>query len=49
VVRAVVRQPDLPVARLDGVQGELRLLVDHRQYLGGRSGADHFPAALASA
>src|SRR5258708_10645477 len=30
VARAALREPDLPIARLDGVERELRLLVDHR-------------------
>jgi transposase len=33
VARAVLREPDLPVARLDGRSRELRLLVDHREDL----------------
>jgi transposase len=33
VARAVLREPDLPVARLDGPARELRLLVDHREDL----------------
>jgi cytochrome P450 len=33
VVRAARREPDLPVARLDGPARELRLLVDHREDL----------------
>jgi len=33
VARAALREPDLPVARLDGVSRELRLLVDHREDL----------------
>jgi transposase len=33
VARAALREPDLPVARLDGVERELRLLVDHREDL----------------
>ena len=33
VARAALREPDLPVARLDGVARELRLLVDHREDL----------------
>jgi transposase len=33
VARAVLREPDLPVARLDGVDREIRLLVDHREDL----------------
>jgi transposase len=31
--RAALREPDLPVARLDGPSRELRLLVDHREDL----------------
>jgi transposase len=31
VARAALREPDLPVARLDSVERELRLLVDHRE------------------
>jgi transposase len=33
VARAALRQPDLPVAQLDGPARELRLLVDHREDL----------------
>jgi transposase len=33
VARAAAREPDLPVARLDGPSRELRLLVDHRDDL----------------
>lgn len=33
VARAALRESDLPVARLDGVERELRLLVDHREDL----------------
>jgi transposase len=33
VARAALREPDLPVARLDGVERVLRLLVDHREDL----------------
>lgn len=33
VARAALREPDLPVARLDGEARELRLLVDHREDL----------------
>jgi transposase len=33
VARAAQREPDLPVARLDGIERELRLLVDHRETL----------------
>jgi transposase len=33
VARAAQREPDLPVARLDGPDRELRLLVDHRESL----------------
>lgn len=33
VARAALREPDLPVARLDGPTRELRLLVDHREDL----------------
>jgi transposase len=35
VARAALREPDLPVARLDGPERELRLLVDHREDLVG--------------
>jgi transposase len=31
VARAALREPNLPIARLDGVERELRLLVDHRE------------------
>lgn len=33
VARAALREPDLPVARLDGPSREVRLLVDHRDNL----------------
>lgn len=33
VARAALREPGLPVARLDGAERELRLLVDHREDL----------------
>ena len=33
VARAALREPDLPVACLDGVEREVRLLVDHREDL----------------
>jgi hypothetical protein len=33
VARAALREPDLPVARLDGPEREVRLLVDHREDL----------------
>lgn len=33
VARAALREPDLPVATLDGEERELRLLVDHREDL----------------
>ena len=33
VARAALREPDLPVARLDGPEREVRLLVDHRDDL----------------
>jgi transposase len=33
VARAALREPNLPVARLDGVERELRLLVDYRDVL----------------
>jgi transposase len=33
VARAALREPDLPVAQLDGPTRELRLLVDHREDL----------------
>lgn len=33
VARAALREPDLPVAQLDGPSRELRLLVDHREDL----------------
>lgn len=35
VARAVLREPDLPVASLDGPDREIRLLVDHREDLVG--------------
>jgi transposase len=40
VARAALREPDLPVARLDGPEREVRLLVDHREDLVGRRTAD---------
>lgn len=33
VAQAALREPDLPIARLDGQERELRLLVDHREDL----------------
>ena len=33
VARAALREPNLPAARLDGAERELRLLVDHREHL----------------
>src|SRR3954453_7352575 len=33
--RAALREPDLPVAKLDGAEREVRLLVDHREDLVG--------------
>ena len=33
VARAALREPDLPTARLDGVERDVRLLVDHRDDL----------------
>ncbi len=33
VARAALREPDLPIARLDGPERALRLLVDHREDL----------------
>lgn len=33
VARAALREPDLPTAQLDGVEREVRLLVDHRDDL----------------
>jgi transposase len=33
VARAALREPDLPAATLDGVERQLRLLVDHREDL----------------
>ena len=33
VARAALREPDLPLARLDGPDREVRLLVDHRESL----------------
>ncbi|MCI0689994.1 MAG: IS110 family transposase, partial [Sporichthyaceae bacterium] len=33
VARAVLREPNLPTARLDGPEREVRLLVDHRESL----------------
>jgi transposase len=35
VARAALREPDLPFAQLDGVEREIRLLVDHREDLVG--------------
>ncbi len=33
VARAALREPELPAARLDGAEREVRLLVDHREDL----------------
>ena len=49
VAQAALREPDLPVATLDGPERELRLLVDHREDLVGRADAAHPAPALASA
>src|SRR5438874_5131198 len=35
VARAALREPDLPVARLDGPERQVQLLVDHRESLVG--------------
>jgi transposase len=35
VARACLREPDLPVAQLEGISREVRLLVDHRENLVG--------------
>jgi transposase len=35
VARAALREPDLPTAHLDGIEREVRLLVDHREDLVG--------------
>jgi transposase len=48
VARAALREPNLPTARLEGPERELRLLVDHREDLVGER-PDHGPVALASA
>ena len=48
VARAAQREPNLPLARLDGPDRELRLLVDHRESLIGANPAD-LPAPVASA
>ena len=47
VARAALREPDLPMAQLDGPARELRLLVDHREDLVTRRHRAHQPAALA--
>ena len=47
VARAALREPDLPMAQLDGPARELRLLVDHRRPGQGPHRA-HQPAPLAS-
>ena len=46
VARAALREPDLPVATLDGPERDLRLLVDHREDLVANRTQDQ-PAALA--
>src|SRR5512132_2064334 len=47
VARAALREPELPVARLDGPARELRLLVDHHRRPGRRADPGHQSAALA--
>ena len=47
VARAALREPDLPVARLDGPEREVRLLVDHRDDLVAERTAGPEPPALA--
>jgi hypothetical protein len=48
VACVALREPDLPMARLDGVERELRLLVDHHEDLVGERTAS-LPLAVASA
>ena len=47
VARAALREPDLPVAMLDGPERELRLLVDHREDLVAERTRHEQPPALA--
>ena len=47
VARAALREADLPVARLDGPEREVRLLVDHREDLVGRAHRAPEPPPLA--
>jgi hypothetical protein len=47
VARAALREPDLPMAHLDGSAREVRLLVDHRDKPRGRAHSGDRPAALA--
>ena len=47
VARAALREPDLPVARLDGPDREPRLLVDHRRRPRQRAHLHHQQTALA--
>ena len=49
IARAALREPDLPVARLDGADREIRLLVDHREDLVAERTRAHQPAPLAPA
>ncbi|CAN5522256.1 hypothetical protein BH09ACT7_BH09ACT7_08310 [soil metagenome] len=45
--RAVLREPDLPVASHDAVSMELKLLVDRREDLVGQRGCDSEPTVVA--
>ena len=47
VARAALREPELPVARLDGPAREIRLLVDRHRRPGRRADPGHQSAALA--
>ena len=48
VARAALREPDLPVARLDGPSREVRLLVDYRESLVKDRTAAQKPVAVAA-
>jgi hypothetical protein len=49
VARAAQREPNLPLARLDGPDREVRLLVDHRESPYIRANPADLPAPVASA
>ena len=48
IARAALREPDLPVVRLDGEARELRLLVDHREDLVAERGQAYVERRMAA-